>query len=132
MEEFDIRTDKKRNRFYCILKGFFLESKMDLALDRISCELLKLTAGYDFILDIQNLKTSPDYVKKLFYEKLVHLTKSDCRYFFNINQNKNLKSVKKFGKSSFDNHSKIRMISHIQEAEDFLEQDYLLKNLFYN
>ena len=45
MEEFDIRTDKKRNRFYCILKGFFLESEIDLAMDRIYCELLNLTAG---------------------------------------------------------------------------------------
>ena len=65
MEQFDVRTDKKRNRFYCILKGFFLESEIDLALDRISGELLNLSAGYDVILDIQDLKTSPEYNKKL-------------------------------------------------------------------
>ena len=132
MEQFDVRADKKRNRFYCILKGFFLESEIDLALDRISGELLNLSAGYDVILDIQDLKTSPEYNKKLFYEKLIHLAKSDSRYIFNVNQDKNLKSVKKFGKSSFDNHSKIKLISYIQEAEDYLEQDFLLKNLFYN
>jgi hypothetical protein len=132
MEEFDIRIDKKRNIFYCILKGFFLESEIELALDRISDELSKLSDGYDVILDIQDLKTNPDFMKELLYEELIHLTKSDSRYIFNVDQSRNRESLKKSEKSIFGNLKKIRVIFDIQEANDIIERDYLLKNIFYN
>lgn len=132
MEEFHVRADSKRNRFYCILKGFFLESEIDLSLDSISGELLKLSDGYDVIMDIQDLKTSPDYMKRKFYESLMRLIQNDCRYIFIVDPDKLSNPLKKFGKSAFHNHVRVRLISDIQEAEDFLEQDYFLKNLFYN
>ena len=132
MEEFDVRVDRKRNRFYCILKGFFLESEIDLSLDSIAGELLKLTDRYDVILDIQDLKTSPDYIKRKFYESLMRLIQTDCRYVFIVDPDKFFKPLKKFGKSAFHDHARVRLIANIQEAEDFLEQEYLLKNLFYN
>ena len=132
MEEFDIRIDKKRNIFYCILKGFFLESEIELALDRISIELSKLSDEYDVILDIQDLKTNPDCMKELLYEKLIDLTKSNSRNIFIVDQNRNPESLKKSEKSTFNNLNKIRVISDIQEAQDFIEQDYILKNIFYN
>ncbi len=132
MEEFDIRADKNRNRLYCILKGFFLESEIDLALDKISVELLNLSAGYDVILDIQGLKTSPDYMKRIFYEKLIQFTRSGCRYLFCVDPGKIANAVKKFGRSTLYHHQKIRLVSYMNDAEDFLEKDSLLKNLFYN
>jgi hypothetical protein len=132
MEQFEIRADNKKNRFYCILKGFFLESEIDLALNNISSELLNLSGGYDVIIDIQEIKTSPEHMKKVLYEKLMHLIKSDCRYIFDVNPGKSVKPVKKFLKATHENLNKIRSVSYIKEAEDFLEQDFLLKNPFYN
>jgi len=132
MEQFNIRADKKRNSLYCVLKGYFLESEIELALDRISDEISNLTSRYDVILDIQDLKTSPEYMKRVFYEKLIRIIQSDCRFIFDVNPDKNFNPFKKSGKSALNNHVKIRVISRVQEAEDFLEQDFLLKNLFYN
>jgi hypothetical protein len=132
MEEFDIRIDKKRNIFYCILKGFFLVSEIELSIERVTVELSKLSDGYIVILDIQDLKTSPGFMKELLYEKLIHLTKSKSRYIFNVDQDINPESSKKGIRSTSDNLEKIRLISDIQEAKDFIEQDYILKNIFYN
>jgi hypothetical protein len=132
MEQFDIRADKNRNRFCCLLKGFFLESEIDLAFDRISAELKNLTDGFDVILDIQNLQTRPESLKDLFYERLKKMIEPDCRYIFKVTNEKTSKTLKKPGKSAHDDHRRIRPISNIREAEDLLEGDFLIKNIIYN
>ncbi|MBN2213420.1 MAG: hypothetical protein JW723_04185 [Bacteroidales bacterium] len=132
MEQFDVHADKNRNRIYCILKGFFLESEIDLAFNRISDELNKLTDGFDVILDIQNLKTQPEFLQELFYERFKMMIDPDCRYIFKVTQDKIFKPVIETDRNIFANHNRIRLISHIQEAEDFLESDLLFKNIIYN
>ena len=132
MEQFDIRADKNRNRFYCILKGFFLESEIDLAFDRISAELENLRDGFDVVLDIQNLQTRPEYLKDFFFEKLKKIIESDCSYIFKVTHEKASKTLKKPVRSAHDDHRRIRPISCIKEAEDFLESDFLIKNIIYN
>lgn len=132
MEQFDIKTDKNRNRLYCILKGFFLESEIELAFDRISTELNDLSDGYDVILDIGNMRTQPEILKKLFDDRLKKIIEPDCRYIFKVTPDKILKQDKNLDRFPHDNHSRIRCISYIQEAEAFLETDSLIKSIIYN
>ena len=98
MEQLDIRTDNNRNRFYCILKGFFLESEIDLAFNKISLEVQNLTDGFDVILDIHDLKTHPEYLKELFYEKLRNLIQANCRYIFNVIPDNRIKPLRELEK----------------------------------
>lgn len=132
MEQFDIKTDKNRNRLYCILKGFFLESEIELAFDKISTELNELSDGYDVILDIAHLRTQPEFLKELFDDRLNKIIEPDCRYIFKVASDKILKPDKNLNRFQHENHSRIRWISYIQEAEDFLETDSLIKGIIYN
>ncbi len=132
MEKFDIKTDKNRNRLYCILKGFFLESEIELAFDIISTELNELSDGYDVILDIGNMTTQPEFLKELFNDRLKRIIEPDCRYIFKVIPDKRLKPEKYLDRIPRVNHRRIRWISYIQEAEAFLETDSLIKGIIYS
>lgn len=133
MELFEIKSDKLQNRLYIVLKGFFLESELDLAYDKLLRELRQMKFGMDVIIDISNMKTKPEYVKDIFYERLLMRVKPDSRYIFRVTQNNKIfESLKNFGKSNPESHIRIKYINSVKEADQFLEQICVMNNIYNN
>lgn len=127
MEQFEIRTDMQRNRIYCLLGGFFLESEVDLAFDNIRDEVKKLNSGYDVIVDIQNLYTRPGNLKDIFFCRLKNLVIYECRYLFKITgNNKLLERIKKISISKHNYMNKIKFPANIKAVEAYIEKDLYL------
>ena len=78
------------------------------------------------------MRTQPEFLKELFDDRLKKIIEPDCRYIFKVTPNKMLKPDKNPDKLPHENHSRIRWISYIHEAEAFLETDSLIKGIIYN
>ncbi|MFO7658480.1 MAG: hypothetical protein R6W78_15590 [Bacteroidales bacterium] len=133
MELFEIKSEKLQNRLYIVLKGFFLESELDLAYDKLLRELRHMKFGMDVIIDISKMQTKPEYIKDIFYERLLMRVKPDSRYICRVTQNnKILESLKNISKSGPESHVRVKYINSVNEADIFLEQICLMNNIYNN
>ena len=133
MDHFEIKSDKSKNRLYIILEGFFLESEVELALDKLNYEMKNLKFGFDTIIDITHMKTKPEFVKNLFFDQIIQRTKSEAKFIFNISsKNIIVESFRSSKRISNETNTRIRYFHSVEEAENFLERNSLLKNIYSN
>lgn len=122
MEVLHIKTDKEKNRLYFVLKGYFLQSEVDLVVNKLCREIFKLKPGFDVIVDIKDFKASSEDLKDLILVKLEKLRMSGSRNFINVTGTNRMFEV--FGKykfSSLIDSGKFIRVSSVNEGKDILD-----------
>lgn len=133
MEQFNIKSDKTNNRLYVILKGYFLESEIELARNILLRELKELRFGLDLIIDISDMITNPAYLSDMFYHRMIHIVKDESRYITRIiKKYRRFESLKKYMKLNSEVSVRIKNFTSVQEAEDFLNHNQLTNIIYCN
>lgn len=122
MELLHIKTDKEKNRLYFVLKGYFLQSEVDLVVNKLCREIFKLRPGFDVIVDIKDFKASSEDLKDLILIKLEKLRVSGSRNFINVTGKNSIIEV--FGKYQFTSlieSEKFIRVGTVNEGKNILD-----------
>lgn len=123
MELFDIRSDNRENRVYCILKGYFLGSEIELVIHKLNKEISTLIPGFDAIIDIEDITLSSKESATMLGEYIEKMKIIGARYILKVNrQNEIEDEYDKFCSNNFNFFCRYFTVSSIKEAETLIER----------